>query len=126
MKQKFYIALSFITLLVVSGCSTIIKGSSQVVSIDSNVKGADVKVNGQLIGKTPFSGQIKRGSSTEVTLSKEGYDSKTIIMSTNVEPVFFGNVFCGGFIGSTTDAATGAMYNYAPATYNLDLTASGK
>jgi len=109
-----------------SGCASIVKGSKQVVTIESNVRGAEVKVNGELVGTTPFTGPIKRGSDTTVLLSKTGYASKTLTLSTSVEPVFWGNIIFGGVFGSTTDMSTGSMYQYAPATYNVDLVQEGK
>lgn len=103
------------------GCATIVGGTSQNVSINSNVKGADVIVNGETVGKSPYNGPIKRGKTTTVTLQKEGYEPKTITLSTEIESIFWGNIIIGGFFGSTTDLATGGMYKYAPATLQIDL-----
>ncbi len=108
-------------LALILGCSTILKGKTQIVSINSNVKGADVIVSGITVGKTPYNGPIQKDSSTTVTLIKEGFDTKTATLSTEFEPVFWGNIIFGGFLGSTTDSATGAMYKYAPATIQIDL-----
>ena len=73
--------------LVFAGCATIVGGTSQNVSINSNVKGADVIVNGETVGKTPYNGPIKRGKTTTVTLQKDGYDPKTITLSTEIESI---------------------------------------
>lgn len=102
-------------------CSTIVKGDNQTVSILSNVKGADVYVNGEMIGQTPYTGPVERAADTTVTLKKTGYETKTVTLNTTFEPVFWGNIIFGGFIGSTTDMASGSMYKYAPATVTLDL-----
>lgn len=107
--------------LFLSGCASIVNGTSQPVSINSNVKGADVIVNGVTVGKTPYNGPIKKGNKTTVTLQKDGYDPKTITLSTEIEPIFWGNIIIGGVLGSTTDLATGGMYKYAPATLQIDL-----
>lgn len=104
-----------------SGCASIVGGTSQVVSINSNVKGADVIVNGANVGTTPYNGPVKRGKSTTVTIQKTGYDSKTITLNTEIESIFWGNIIIGGVLGSTTDLSTGAMYKYAPATLQIDL-----
>lgn len=104
-----------------TSCATIVGGTSQTVSIDANVKGAEVIVNGALVGQTPFAGSIKRGKSTSVTVKKAGYRPKTIVLNTEVEPIFWGNIIVGGFFGSTTDLSTEAMYKYTPASINLDL-----
>lgn len=103
------------------GCASILKGKTQQVTILSNVEDAENLVNGQRIGKTPYTGQIKRASDMTLTLSKAGYQAKTITIDTSVEPIFFGNVVCGGAPGSTTDYATGSMYKVSNSTINIDL-----
>lgn len=112
------------SLAILTSCSSIIKGRSQVVSIDSNVRGADIVVNGVTVGQTPYNGPISRDSSTSITVKKEGYDSKTVTANTEIEPIFWGNIIFGGFLGSTTDMGTGAMYKYAPANFQIDLNKS--
>ena len=115
------ILAAFVVISFASGCATIVKGTTQIVSINSNVSGADIIVNGEPVGQTPFTGQIKRKSGTTVTVKKSGYQPKTITLTTEVESVFWGNIIFGGFIGSTTDMGSGAMYYYAPATLEIDL-----
>mgnify|MGYP003432182605 CR=1 FL=1 len=122
MKNRIWGIASIVYLsLFLSGCASIVNGTSQLVSINSNVKGADVIVNGMTVGTTPYNGPIKRAQSTTVTLQKDGYESKTITLNTEIESIFWGNIIIGGFLGSTTDLATGAMYKYAPATLQIDL-----
>ena len=108
-------------LFLTSGCASILKGSEQPVNINSNVDGAEVLVNGQLVGRTPFSGSIKRTSEVRLTVQKDGYQSRTITLDTGIEPVFWVNIFIGGVFGSTTDLATGSMWKVSPNTYNVDL-----
>ena len=110
-------------MLLQSGCATIIKGPKQLVTIDSNVRDADVLVGSETVGKTPFNGPIKRGSSTQVTVKKEGYYPRTVTLSTQTETAFWGNILIGGVLGSSTDSGTGAMHKYSPATIQIDLSA---
>ena len=128
--MKFSLLVLSSMMLVLASCSSVVNGPKQMVSIDSNVKGAEVNVNGHIVGKTPFSGKIERGSDTMVTIKKEGYAIKTIMLSDEVAPAFWANgLFIYGFsFSSTTDYANGAMYKYSPATYNVELDpiASGK
>lgn len=114
------------SLALVCGCASIVRGSTEQVSINSNVNGAEVNVNGVLVGKTPFTGKIKRGSSTAVSVSKPGFETKTVTLDTSIEPIFWGNIIIGGVLGSTTDLATGSMYKYSPATIQIDLVKAGK
>lgn len=115
------IAVSALTLLAATGCSTIVKGKDQVVTINSNIEDAQITVNGVPVGKTPFTGPILRDSKTVVSVSKDGYVTKTVTLDTAIEPIFWGNIIIGGVLGSTTDMSTGSMYKYAPATIQIDL-----
>jgi hypothetical protein len=108
-------------LLLTTSCSSIINGTKQTVTIDSNVRGADININGTSVGSTPFTGKISRGSSTQVYISKPGYIPKNIILNSDIEPIFWGNIIVGGFLGSSTDYGTGALYKYNPATIIVDL-----
>jgi hypothetical protein len=103
-------------------CATIVKGTKQLVTVDSNVREADVVVNGVTVGKTPFNGPIPRGSSTQVTVKKDGFYPKTITLATQTETAFWGNILTGGVLGSSTDSGSGAMHKYSPATFQVDLT----
>ncbi len=115
-------ALSILALALLSThCATIVSGKSQTITIDSNVKDAEILVNGASVGKTPYTGPVTRSKSATVTLKKDGYASKTITMNTEIEPMFWGNIVIGGVLGSTTDNSTGAMYKYASATLTVDL-----
>ncbi|MEI7841748.1 MAG: PEGA domain-containing protein [Gallionellaceae bacterium] len=120
--KALLIAVSTLVLLSATGCSTIVNGKKQVVTINSNVTEADVTVNGKPVGKTPFTGEIERASKALVQVSKEGFETKIITMDTSFEPIFWGNILCGGGIGSTTDGVSGAMYKYAPSTIQVDMT----
>jgi len=108
-------------LLTLTGCASILKGSEQPVNINSNVEGAEVHVNGRMVGRTPFTGTIKRTNDIRLTVSKTGYTPRTISLDIGVEPVFWVNIFIGGVFGSTTDFATGSMWKVSPNTYNVDL-----
>jgi hypothetical protein len=108
-------------LILQGACATLLKGPNQLVNIDSNVHGADVLVNEQFVGKTPFNAPIPRGSATRVTVKKSGFESRTITLNTEVEGAFWANILTGGLIGSSTDSASGAMLKYSPAAFQIDL-----
>jgi hypothetical protein len=121
--MKFSLVILGAMAILFSSCSSVVNGTKQMVSIDSNVKGAEVNVDGYVVGKTPFNGKITRGSDTVVTLKKEGYNIKTIVLSQEITPAFWGNGLFFYFFpfSSTTDGVNGAMYKYSPATYNIDM-----
>jgi len=49
-----------ISVVVVSACATIASGKTQAISVSSNVEGADVFLDGILIGQTPFTGPVAK------------------------------------------------------------------
>lgn len=125
-KSSVFLAL-FVLLslsLFLTSCATIATGTTQLVTINSNVDGAIVSLDGVNVGKTPFTGEIKKNGKV-VTIEKEGYKTYTIALSSSLEGLFWGNIIIGGTLGSITDFATGAAYKYAPASYQVELMAKG-
>ena len=113
--------LASLVLLFSGGCATILKGSTQSINVDSNVAGAAVYVNGQMVGRTPFTGKINRSKEIRLRVEKEGYTSRTLSLDTTLEPVIFLNLFSNGAFGSTTDLATASAWKVSPNIYNIDL-----
>ena len=111
--------------LVASGCATIVKGRNQTVTINSNVEGAEIFFDNQRVGTTPFVGLVPRNK-TLLRAEKAGYQPTTVALSKAIEPVFWGNVIIGGTLGSITDFATGAAFQYAPASIQVELKAASQ
>lgn len=109
--------------LALAGCASIVKGSTQSISITTNVDGATLFLDGVEIGTSPFLGIVKKNKE-ELKIVKDGYRTETIVMSKTLEGLFWGNIIIGGTLGSITDFGTGAAYTYAPATYQIDLKAN--
>ncbi|MHA1541229.1 MAG: PEGA domain-containing protein [Alphaproteobacteria bacterium] len=101
-------------LIVLGGCASIIDGEMQQVSINSNVKGASILVNGMQVGKTPFVGQIKRQKNVILILKKRGYPDKQFPLQTSINPTFFGNIISGGTTGGLIDYSSGSWVEYSP------------
>ena len=120
MKKIFGLVL-ITAILGMSGCSTVLNSSSQMVTVNSNVDGAYVFVNGKKVGQTPFSAKIKRANDTVIEVKKRGYISKKITPATVIPGAFWGNIIIGGFFGSSTDFSTGANNEYSPNTFQINL-----
>jgi len=114
-----------ILVVALAGCATIVAGTQQTISVSSNVDGADVLLDGLKIGTTPFAGPVPKSKGV-LTVQKDGYKSATVALATTIEPIFWGNIIIGGTLGSITDFASGAAYQYAPASYQVDLKAAGQ
>ena len=109
--------------LIAAGCATIVKGKNQTVTVNSNVEGAEVFFDNQRVGTTPFTGLAPRNKTT-LRLEKAGYQSATAALSKSIEPVFWGNIIICGTLGSITDFATGAAFQYAPASLQVEMRAA--
>ncbi len=107
-------------LAVAGGCATLTKGKRQTIAVTSNVEGAEVLVDGVRVGMTPFTGLAPRGKEV-LMVQKAGYQTANVVLSKSIEPMFWGNILIGGTLGSLTDYSTGAMYEYKPATYQVEL-----
>lgn len=120
-----FIGLAVLAGLNIAGCATIVAGSSQSISVTSNVEDAEIYLDGDQIGTTPFTGMVPKNKE-ELRVEKEGYRTETVSLSKSLEPIFWGNIITGGTLGSITDFATGAAYQYAPASYQVELQAAGQ
>jgi len=114
--------LSILVLVMVSsGCATILDGSSQPVNFNSSPNGARIYVNGMEVGTTPLNMLMKRSKTTMILAKRNGYEDQQLVLQTKTNNAFWGNILSGGFLGSTTDYASGAMIEYSPNMYFITL-----
>ena len=114
-------ALVVSLMLILSGCATIVDGSSQPVTFNSEPSRAKIFINGANVGVTPLTIQVQRSKTTVVVAKKEGYEEQQIPLQTKLNGYFWGNILSGGFLGSTVDYASGSMVEYSPNMYFLSL-----
>ena len=123
-KNKIFVKLVVFTVcLCMAGCATLYRGKLQSVSITSNVAGATISVDGVHLGSTPFSGQIEKGKNS-IAVTKEGYVPVTVNLSKDIDLLagVVGNcISTQGPFGTTTDAVTGALWQYNPTSYYVQL-----
>ena len=122
--RKFAFVIS--CCLILAGCASIISGTGQEVSFNSDPDDATVTVNGRILGKTPFTVRLDRKSGQSVLFAKEGYRPITMQLETTLNGWFWGNILTGGLIGSTTDGISGAAVQYSPNQYYAKLVQEGK
>jgi len=129
-KSKYISAIARLVLVaallgLAGGCASIVKGTTQTVPIASNPEGADILVDGQLVGQTPASVEIKRKRDHIVTLRKTDYRTVSIPVVKKIGGAVWGNILAGGLIGWGIDASTGAQYNLIPETITITLERMG-
>lgn len=127
--------LSFPALLIISivasaslsGCATIFNGTEQKVWLDSEPSKADIIIGGVQRGTTPATlNLIKPGlEDRQITFVKEGYREKTITLQKKFATASILNVIGPTFVGFGVDALSGALFNYHPTEYTVELEAEG-
>lgn len=117
--------IAVVSLLLLSGCATVTRGTKDTLVIESDPAGADIRLSTGQVGKTPTSFKLPRGQALVVTISKEGYET----LNVNVNPQVVGagaagmagNVLVGGLIGAGIDGFSGAMKDLKPNPVSVKL-----
>lgn len=102
-------------------CATVINGTTQRIPISSDPIGAQVFVDGMLVGRTPVTIEVKRKYSHLITLSADGYEEAAVQVNPVLSAAVAGNIIAGGFIGWGVDAVNGAQYRLMPETVYVKL-----
>jgi len=103
---------------VVTACSTIVEGTDQTVTVNSDPSGAECVLTREGLGigtvsPTPQTLTVDRGDEDiVVSCKKEDYLSTNATLPSEVEGMTFGNILFGGLIGVAVDAASDANAKY--------------
>ncbi len=112
----------FFSIIVIAGCATIVKGTTQTVAIDTpGAPGASCGLSSPGIGSrsvvTPATIELDKSQhNIAVTCRKACFQDSVAMIPSYTEGMAAGNVIAGGVIGLGVDAATGAMNKYADRT----------
>lgn len=101
-------------------CATMLSGTTQKVDIVSDPPGATARVDGREF-KTPATVELKRNSTYQVMIEKEGYEPVQRQISRQMNNQMYWNILVGGLLGMMIDGATGACYELAPARVDVSL-----
>lgn len=112
------LAVSLIGLAALTGCATLVKGTTQLVSVSTpGVTGATCtltnRANSPRTLVTPAKIVLEKSAeNVAVTCTKECYQDAVGVIASGAEVMTAGNVLVGGVVGLGVDAATGAMNKY--------------
>ncbi len=113
-----------------SGCATVTRGTKDTLVIESNPAGATVRLSNGMTGKTPTSFKLPRKDSLVVTIEKEGYETLTVNVNSQVSGAgavgMAGNVLVGGLVGAVIDPLSGAMKDLRPNPVKVTLVPARK
>jgi hypothetical protein len=116
-KLCFVLALAA---MVLPGCATITKGSSQSVTVNTDPTGATCMLSRdgqQIAAVNPTPGTVMVGKASgaiAVACKKSGFQDAAGVLASTFQAMTFGNIIFGGIIGVAVDAASGAMNEYPP------------
>ena len=118
MFKAVQITLAVAAFTALSGCATIVKGTTQSVALDTpGASGAKCTLTSSSVGSvtlvTPASVVLQKGSeSVRVTCKKECFDDGVGLIASGTEVMAAGNILLGGPLGLGVDAVSGAMNKY--------------
>lgn len=123
--------LAGLALSTISGCATVVSGTSQAIGIDTNPSGAICTLSREgkevaVINPTPGTVQIdKDNDDLQVSCTKDGYLETSGTLASSRQTMTFGNIILGGvvgigFLGAIVDHTSGAAHKY-PSTINLNM-----
>lgn len=117
------------------GCASIVSKSDWPVYVKSTPDQADVTITDVKEGKKIFTGKTPTtctlssksgyfsGKDYTVEISKEGFESKTLQITSPLNGWYVGNLVFGGLIGILiVDPLTGAMWRLSPRDMDVTLT----
>jgi hypothetical protein len=102
----------------VSGCATVLAGTTQDVYIQSEPPGADCRLdrNGSNVGLvSPTPGKVNLSRSKAdviVSCTRDGYERSDELLASSFNGATVGNILLGGLVGVAVDAASGANSYY--------------
>ncbi|WP_067334378.1 translation initiation factor 2 [Stappia indica] len=105
--------------VLVSGCASVVRGTSEDVVI--NVEPADAEVTttlGHSCKQSPCTIEVSRKKTFMVRAEKEGYKPGQVFVDTKVSgggaAGLAGNILLGGVVGVGVDAISGATLDHTP------------
>jgi hypothetical protein len=122
---RFASAAVMATLLVgMAGCATIISGSRQDVTVNSNPQAAEIHIYQGFVagpgapevyaGRTPSSTALPRDKSYTIAITAAGYQEVRVRIDKEFNLWVLGNLICGGLVGGAVDYFTGAFWKLEP------------
>ena len=112
---------------ILSGCATIFSGTSEDIKITTTPDDALIYLNDRLLGKgsviTDVPREYANNSRPYVKVAKEGYQTQEFQLTNKFNSASIINL--SSVYSWTTDFLSGAMFEYAPNSYHVQLVKEG-
>ncbi len=104
-----------------TGCGTLLTGSHDDIVFESEPSGAEIVIDGFVVGQTPTTVPVKRAGfgSRQVTLRLDGYEPTNFVLSKGLNLVSVLNLV--NILGWGVDAVTGSVMQYDRRMYDIKL-----
>lgn len=118
--MRTFIILIFLSAL--TGCATIISGTTNEISFSSNVDPVDVYIDGLKVGKTPLKVDVdkKAGEGRPVRFEKDGYEQQEFKLRNRVDWIVVSDI-SSIIVSGGIDVLSGAIMEYSPRQYHVEM-----
>ena len=114
--------------VLLSACATVTRGTRQTFKIESTPTEAKVALSNGESCVTPCKLKLKRRPGFTATVSKDGYETKTVTVDSEVHgggvAAGAGNVLFGGIVGGIVDGTNGSLNSLSPNPLQVTLQAA--
>ncbi len=105
--------------LLLAGCATVTRGTTNIVQVASNPPGATITIStGEPCGVAPCNVEVSRKAEFTVTAELAGYETASVdvrsVLGAAGVGATAGNVLLGGVVGAVVDGASGATLTHKP------------
>ena len=111
------ISFALMSLMLLAGCATIVRGTEQDVTVDTVPSGAMVEFSNGQSCRSPCSIAARRNQSLEVNIWMDGCAPQTAFVRPRLSAG-------GGILGGLPDLATGAIYDLVPSQLSFTMQCS--
>ena len=105
------IHLFIILIIITTSCASYVSGNTTKITFKSQPVGAEIKLNGDVIGKTPMTVELNNKVTGSISIEKQGYKPSHIPLKKSLNGWILGNLVPGGLLGFATDFVGGAAYD---------------
>jgi hypothetical protein len=124
MKKLLMFVALFALIASTSSCALIFKGDSQRVYFNSNPQGAQILIDGNLLGTTPTQISLRTNRTYNITIRLAGRKDQNVILSNHIGALWIVLDVLSLGTPLIIDAITGAWYEFDSDQINVDLTPS--
>lgn len=101
-----------------TACASVIKGTNQALTFNSDPEGAEILLDDKPVGVTPLVIKYRKNSIDRIVVRRDGYQEQAFSMDTKFDGIALLSFFWD--LG-TTDLVTGAAFEYVPSSYYFKL-----